>query len=127
MGETHWERGQEGGRRGEEGGEKAKPERAEAHRARREEEEGKRKKGRKERRGGGKRSTGKGQRRRKAEASGSGRERALQNPDGGEGKHARPPNIKYLTGDDKSNGNYSGKNIIRNVIEVKQNLHNTAN
>lgn len=44
-----------------------------------------------------------------------------------EGKHTRPPNIKYLTGDDKSNGNYCGKNIIRNLIEVKQNLHNTAN
>lgn len=38
-----------------------------------------------------------------------------------------PLNIKYLTGDDKSNGNYCGKNIIRNLIEVKQNLHNTAN
>lgn len=44
-----------------------------------------------------------------------------------QGKHTRPPNIKYLTGDDKSNGNYCGKNIIRNLIEVKQNLHNTAN
>lgn len=42
-------------------------------------------------------------------------------------KQTRPPNIKYLTGDDKSNGNYCGKNIIRNLIEVKQNLHNTAN
>lgn len=40
---------------------------------------------------------------------------------------ACPPNVKYLTGDDKSNGNYCGKNIIRNLIEVKQNLHNTAN
>lgn len=38
-----------------------------------------------------------------------------------------PPHIKSLTGDDKSNGNYRGKNIIRNLIEVKQNLHNTAN
>lgn len=36
-------------------------------------------------------------------------------------------NVKYLTGDDKSNGNYCGKNIIKNLIEVKQNLHNTAN
>lgn len=43
-----------------------------------------------------------------------------------ESKPARP-NIKYLTGDDKSNGNYRGKNIIRNLIVVKQNLHNTAN
>lgn len=43
------------------------------------------------------------------------------------GKQGRPPHIKYLTGDDKSNGNYCGKNIIRNLIEVKQNLHNTAN
>lgn len=42
-------------------------------------------------------------------------------------KQACPPNVKYLTGDDKSNGNYCGKNIIRNLIEVKQNLHNTAN
>lgn len=46
-----------------------------------------------------------------------------------DGGQANPPtlNIKYLTGDDKSNGNYRGKNIIRNLIEVKQNLHNTAN
>lgn len=44
-----------------------------------------------------------------------------------EGRRTRPPNVKYLTGDDKSNGNYCGKNIIRNLIEVKQNLHNTAN
>lgn len=36
-------------------------------------------------------------------------------------------NVKYLTGDDKSNGNYCGKNIIKNLIEVKQNLHNTTN
>lgn len=50
----------------------------------------------------------------------------MENPDT-EGKHTRPPNIKYPTGDDKSNGNYFGKNIIRNLIEVKQNLHNTAN
>lgn len=57
---------------------------------------------------------------------GSGREKALENREA-EGKHTRPPNIKYLTGDDKSNGNYCGKNIIRNLIEVKQNLHNTAN
>lgn len=42
-------------------------------------------------------------------------------------KRACPPNVKHLTGDDKSNGNYCGKNIIRNLIEVKQNLHNTAN
>lgn len=42
-------------------------------------------------------------------------------------KQACPQNVKYLTGDDKSNGNYCGKNIIRNLIEVKQNLHNTAN
>lgn len=51
----------------------------------------------------------------------------MENQDGGEGKHPRPLSIKHLTGDDKSNGNYSGKNIIRNLIEVKQNLHNTAN
>lgn len=43
------------------------------------------------------------------------------------GKQACPLNVKYLTGDDKSNGNYCGKNIIRKLIEVKQNLHNTAN
>lgn len=42
-------------------------------------------------------------------------------------KQACPLNVKYLTGDDKSNGNYFGKNIIRKLIEVKQNLHNTAN
>lgn len=59
-------------------------------------------------------------------ADGGQEERALENRET-EGKHARPPNIKYLTGDDKSNGNYCGKNIIRNLIEVKQNLHNTAN
>lgn len=52
---------------------------------------------------------------------------ALGKPrDRGESKPAHP-NIKYLTGDDRSNGNYCGKNIIRNLIEVKQNLHNTAN
>jgi hypothetical protein len=44
-----------------------------------------------------------------------------------DGKQTRLPNIEHLTGDDKSNGNYCGKNIIRNLIEVKQNLHNTAN
>lgn len=36
-------------------------------------------------------------------------------------------NVKYLTGDDKSSGNSCGKNIIKNLIEIKQNLHNTAN
>lgn len=68
-----------------------------------------------------------GRRSRKTEREpGSEKERALENREG-EGTHTRPPNIKYLTGDDKSNGNYCGKNIIRNLIEVKQNLHNTAN
>lgn len=65
----------------------------------------------------GERQTGRGR---------SGQERALVQGET-ERKHSRPPNIKYLTGDDKSNGNHCGKNIIRNLIEVKQNLHNTAN
>lgn len=116
-----------GGRRGR-GGRETQPERAQRNREGRRSSY-KRKKGRR-------RSGGVSHRER---AGDEGRGNKGGKTDGGQGgsgpwkterqRESEPahPNIKYLTGDDKSNGNYCGKNIIRNLIEVKQNLHNTAN